>query len=352
MSKLRLYGVQGEVAAWILAFLSGRTQRVVVDGSMSDSADVISGVPQGTVLGPLLFLLFIYDLPQVVDPGTQVRLFADDCLIYRTIKNIQDQIQLQKDFDALQLWGDLWGMKFNASKCVILSATSMENPLTKFYELNNTVLEHVDSATYLGILIHKSLSFSEHVNNTAKKCRSRLGFLRRNLKKCPQGLKQTAYLSLVRSTTEYGATIWDPHLEKDKDLLEKIQSRAVRWVCGVRWQCGVAPKDQEVSITKLRRGLEWPKLEVRRQQQRLTLMYKVANEHVGVTPEMLGLTKRSDGRTRKSHQHSFHELKARTDWKKFSFTNRTVPLWNKLPASAAEADSPSSFKSQLPAQLD
>ena len=132
MSKLRLYGIHGEVAAWISSFLSQRSQQVVVDGSTSDSADVKSGVPQGTVMGPLLFLLFINDLPQVVDPGTQVRLFADDCLIYRTTKSIHDQVQMQKDLDALQLWGELWGMKFNASKCNILTVSYMENSITKF----------------------------------------------------------------------------------------------------------------------------------------------------------------------------------------------------------------------------
>ena len=101
MNKLRLYGIDGNIARWIQAFLSNRTQRVVVDGCKSESAEVKSGVPQGTVMGPLLFLLFINDLPSVVDPATTVRLFADDCLIYRTIKNVQDQLQFQADQDAL-----------------------------------------------------------------------------------------------------------------------------------------------------------------------------------------------------------------------------------------------------------
>ena len=94
----------------------------------------MKGCPQPTitVMGPLLFLSFTNDLPQVVDPGTQVRLFADDCLIYRTIKSIHDQVQMQKDLDALRSWGELWGMKFNASKCNILTVSNMENPITKF----------------------------------------------------------------------------------------------------------------------------------------------------------------------------------------------------------------------------
>ena len=142
---------------------------MVVNGSTSDSADVKSGVREGSVMGPLLFLLFINDLPHVVDPGTQVRLFADDCLIYRTIKSIHDQVQMQKDLDVFQLWGELWGMKFNALKCNTLTVSNMENPLTKFYQLNNTILEHVDNATYLGILLHKSLHFSDHITIIANK---------------------------------------------------------------------------------------------------------------------------------------------------------------------------------------
>ena len=122
-----------------------------MDGSYSDMSSVKSGVPQGTVMGPILFLLFINDLPSVVDPETQVHLFADDCLIYRSIKSVHDQVQLQRDLDALQLWGDLWEMSFNASKCNIMSLSSSETPLVKFYELSRTVLQQVDCATYLGI---------------------------------------------------------------------------------------------------------------------------------------------------------------------------------------------------------
>ena len=159
--------------------------------------------------------------------------------------------------------------------------------------INNTVLEQVDYATYLGIRIHKSLSFSEHINKTANKCSSRLGFLRRNLKKCPQQLKQTAYFSLVWSTAEYSATVWDPHLIKDIYALEKIQNHAVRWVCGV------SPK-QQVSITALRKDLKWPTLEDRRRNQRLAFMFKMCNGQVAVTLEEVGLHRVT--RTRHNHR--------------------------------------------------
>ena len=220
LDKLRIFGIDGEIAQWISGFLRDRTQAVVVDGRSSSQASVLSGVPQGTVMGPLPFLLFINDLPSVADPHTQVRLFTDDCLVNRNIKSIQDQIQFQRDLDALNDWGTSWGMEFNAKKCNIMTISSKETPLTKFYQLDeDTVLQQVDSATYLGILINKSLKFSEHIRNTTNKCSRRLGFLRRNLKRCPKELKKTAYISLVRSCAEYDAAIWDPHLAKDIEAL-------------------------------------------------------------------------------------------------------------------------------------
>ena len=116
----RLYGIDGQLHQWISSFLIGRSQSVLIDGARSQVDSVDSGVPQGTVLGPLLFLLFINDLPSVLDPGTAVRLFADDCLVYRSIDSEQAQLLLQQDLDALNLWGQCWGMRFNTKKCQVM----------------------------------------------------------------------------------------------------------------------------------------------------------------------------------------------------------------------------------------
>ena len=118
LSKLKHYGIDEKIWLRIYNFLKDRKQSVVVDGKQSSLIDVVSGVPQGTVLGPLLFLLHINDLPSVV--SSKVRLFADDCLIYRNIKNKEDQIALLKDLNLLENWGNTWGMRFNAAKCNIM----------------------------------------------------------------------------------------------------------------------------------------------------------------------------------------------------------------------------------------
>ena len=115
LHKLEAYGIRGALHKWISAFLCKRHMRVHVDGESSSETEVLSGVPQGTVLGPLLFLVHINDLPDCVK--SKVRLFADDCLLYRKIKSAKDQELLQKDLIELEKWANNWGMKFNAKKC-------------------------------------------------------------------------------------------------------------------------------------------------------------------------------------------------------------------------------------------
>ena len=341
MSKLRLLGIEGNISRWIRAFLSEQTQRVCVDGHLSTKADVKSGVPQGTILGPLLFLCFINDLPSVVHPDTQARLFADDCLVYRSISSTEDQLKFQEDLHSLATWGLQWGMRFNTDKCHILTVSSSAQPLSKLYEIDGSFLQHNDTATYLGIIIHRTLEFADHITEAVSKANKKLGFLKRNLKGCPPELKKTAYISLIRSGLEYGATIWDPHLETQKKAIEQVQNRAIRWCQGLS-------PHQQCSITQLRKELQLRTLEERRLQQRLTLHFKIVHGVVVVTPEDLGL-EAADGRTRSSHRHKYKEKRARTNRLKFSPVYRSIPTWNRLPATVAEAGSVDTFKSRLSA---
>ena len=123
LHKIQHYGIAGSTNKWIESWLCHRQQRVVLDGSTSFDSPVISGVPQGTVLGPLMFLLYVNDIANKVSPLTRIKLFADDCLLYRTISIVADQIQLQRDLDTLVDWSHIRLIKFNAAECHLLKIT-------------------------------------------------------------------------------------------------------------------------------------------------------------------------------------------------------------------------------------
>ena len=271
LNKLSFYGIVGKTHRWINNFLCGRTQRVLVDGHLSDPAGVGSGVPQGTVLGPLLFLLYINDLPLMVSPGTRIRLFADDCLIYRPIKSPEDHVILQRDLDAVSQWAKQWGMAFNTSKCNVLSTCSSSH---RFYTMDSDILQQVDHATYLGLSFSSDLSWSNHVDQVAKKAYQKLGFVRRNLQGAPKRSKSTAYTCLIRPGMEYAAPIWDPYLQKDIASLEKVQRKAARWV--------KSDYSSRSSVTSMLNDLKWEPLADRRKTSKLGLFHKIHHKEVAL----------------------------------------------------------------------
>ena len=159
--------------------------------------------PACSTSGPLLFLIYINDLPDCVT--SRVGLFADDCLIYREIHNLEDQLALQKDLDILEQRANKCnGMHFNPSKCNILSI-SRSIPLHRFYSLCGTVLQNVHEARYLGINLSEDLQWANNIQSIAAKSSSTLSLLKRNLSKCPQKIREQAYISLIRSRLEYCA---------------------------------------------------------------------------------------------------------------------------------------------------
>jgi hypothetical protein len=198
--------------------------------SLSQSAPVTSGVPQGTVLGPLLFLLYINDLPEKVSSTS--RLFADDSLLYRKIKTPEDSIILQDDLNRLQKWEKDWQMSFNPSKCEVIRITRKRNPVNATYSIHGHNLAIVKGGKYLGVTISDNMSWNAHVDATAKKANNSLSFLRRNLTRCPQDIKAQCYESLVRPILEYASAAWDPYTTKNIQQLEAVQRRAARFVTG------------------------------------------------------------------------------------------------------------------------
>ena len=335
LGKLTHYGIHGHLHGWITNFLKCREQSVVVDGTHSSPVYVESGVPQGTVLGPILFLLHINDLPDHVT--SSVRLFADDCLLYRPIRSQDDQHLLQEDINSLTQWCSDWGMSFNADKCEVMRVTRKSQPLRMFYTIKGQVLQEVTKAKYLGITITDDLQWSTHIANITKKANSNLAFLRRNLKDAPPKVKETAYLSLVRSLLEYSCTVWDPHLRKDTDAIEMVQRRAARMVRN--------DYQYDSSVTEMLSILGWDTLSDRRRDAKLTLLYKIINHLAEVPTEDILVP--ADPRTRANHSYKFKCIQAKTTVFRHSFFVSIIPDWNNLTAAIVESPTLVTYKSRL-----
>ena len=321
---------------WIRAFLTGRTQRVVVDGATSEPAPVISGVPQGSVLGPILFLVFINDLPLQVTSKT--RLFADDCIIYREVKDEQDCVTLQGDLDRLAKWEKRWGMQFHPEKCNILRIHRKRHPSIYNYQLKGHKLNSETTTKYLGINISQNLSWNTHVDKiSSKKGNSMLGFLRRNLRVNNEQAKTTVYKSLVRPSMEYCSTVWSPSTKQHKRKLEMVQRRAARYVTN-RYH-------NTSSVSSMIEKLGWESLESRRVKARLTLMYKISYDLVDIPASQYLIP--AESRTRAAHSRKYRQLTTLTSAYKDSFFPQTISTWNRLPASVAESPDLASFKQGL-----
>ena len=351
LQKIESYGITGNIHMWLKSFLKDRKMKVVVEGDHSKEVEVLSGVPQGTVLGPLLFLCHINDLPDVVK--SQVRLFADDCLLYRPIRNQNDHVALQNDLSHLETWAKNWGMRFNAKKCYILSVNTHS---THFYQLDNTILKEVDSNPYLGITISNDLQWKTHINSISKKASSTLGFIKRNLKHAPQDCKRVAYIALVRSTLEYAAIVWDPYKQSDIVNLEKIQRNAARFI----------KRDyrsrQEGCVTDMLKELGLPTLQERRREKRLVMLFKIARGMVPAIKADVVLQKLPAKRHIRSknfqdyqsnnivskyqiNNNSAYKIdQAKSEPYKNSFFVKTISDWNSLSDSQVCKETVNGFK--------
>ena len=337
LHKLDYYGIRGGTLSWIKEFLSGRSQQVVLEGQKSSQKEVFSGVHQGTVLGPLLFLAFINDLPDVVKTS-DARLFADDCLLYRHIRNDKDSVDLQTDLTALEDWETKWQMRFHPEKCTVIRVCTNKS-LRKItsYKLHDHVLDVVDCNKYLGVNISEDLNWKKHVNYTAAKASRTLGFLRRNLRDCSKEVRSSAYNAMVQPTLDYASTAWDPHTKEDINTLDKVQRRGARFVCNNY-------TDRTPGcVTAMLNSLEWIPLSTRRYHQRLIMLYKI--QHFTVDIGQFNILRPGDSRTRGAYR--LYQIPAVQSVYKYSFFPRTIQDWNSLPTYVTDCTSLEEFKAAM-----
>jgi len=235
LEKLKRYGLHGKTVRWIKAFLCFRSQKVKINGAISQARPVLSGIPQGSVLGPLLFIIFINDLPKVCENLTKLFLFADDAKVYNTIHSEIDFIHLKISCQNIFDWAELWCMKLNINKCKVLSVVRNQNIKRDYdYFVNSGgvdyKLEHAVSIKDLGVMVDEKLTFHEHINEKINTAFKMLGIINRNFIDLDSKTFLLLYKSLVRSYLEYANSVWSPFkvgLIKD---LESVQKRATKMV--------------------------------------------------------------------------------------------------------------------------
>lgn len=237
ISKLGEVGMHGSLLAWIQSYLSHRKQFVKICGWTSSTFDVLSGVPQGSHLGPLLFILFINDIQQTFT--SKCLLYADDLKIFRKVDSINDALSLQDDLNKLSLWCKRNSLDLNIQKCKCMSFHRKRSLAVSFnYSINDIFLERVDEIRDLGILFDEKITFTKHIDSSVAKAFSMLGFVMRICAEFRNPvLLKCLYFAHVRTHLEYGLTVWFPYYDVHVVRIESIQKKFIWYVfCKFGWQ--------------------------------------------------------------------------------------------------------------------
>ena len=323
LCKLRAYGITGKSLAIIREFLSERTFRVRIGSTFSDTYTVSSGVPQGTVLGPLLFLLFINDLPDGI--RSFVSLFADDL---KLVTSCKESNIAQSDIDKLNRWENDWLLRFNVKdgKCKALHIGS-KNPKVK-YIMNGEILPQIESEKDLGVHTDNNLDWSVHIETCVNKANSMVGWVKRSLFCRNKFVMLNVYKTLIRPHIEYAVQAWNlPAIRgnwKHILLLEDVQRTFTRLIDGI----GILPYPTRLKILQLTTLLE------RRMRGDLIETFKILSGKVDYGQTLFRVSR--SGANILKDKRSDRIL-----------SNRVANYWNKIPQSVKDADTVSTFKARL-----
>ena len=330
--KLERYGgVSGKLLTWMRSYLRGRKMKTIVRGVGSQWADVTSGVPQGSVLAPLMFLIYVNDLPDGL--VSYINMFADDAKLMRQVRTPEDEQDLQRDLDLLYDWSVKWKMEFNASKCHVMKmGRSIHRPNTS-YKMGSVEIDCVEREKDLGVIIQNDLSPEGHINKIVGEGLAIVSNIRATFVHLTEHLVKKIIEIILRPKLEYAQVVWAPHLKKHLRKLERVQRAATKLV----------PDLRDLEYQERLKVLNLPTLEERRKRGDMIQMYKC----------VMGMDRidRDDFvvRDMTSVTRGGHELKLRlpghtTDVGKYSFPARSIHAWNSLPGETARAENIHRFK--------
>jgi hypothetical protein len=333
--KLKSIGIDEKLAGWIEEFLRNRKMRVNVKGSFSQWMDVFSGVPQGSVLGPILFLIYVNDIPDWIK--NSIRMFADDTKIWKVVRDSEDATDLQHDLDQLQEWTKKWLLQFNTSKCKVMHVghkTSNTYHLTE--NGKQTELQVTTEERDLGVIVTADLKPGKQCASAAARARSVLGLINRHFKNLSVAQFLLLYKTYVRPHLEYCVQAWSPWLKKDIDVLERVQRQATKMV----------PSLKKLSYEERLGQLHLTTLETRRKRGDLIETYKLLNHKENIDYQQFFELDQPHYNLR-GHTHRLFIPQSRTNIRKYFYSRRVLTPWNNLPQEAIDADSVNAFKTRI-----
>jgi hypothetical protein len=340
LHKLRKHGIKGRLLSWFMNYLKDRQQRVIINGVASSWGNIEAGVPQGSVLGPLLFLVFINDITNVVT-NCKIRLFADDTCLFIEVDNHEDAAtQVNEDLAKIQDWSNTWLVSFSPQKTRDMVITNKGPRDYPDLALDDQIIEKVTSHKHLGVTLSNDLGWKSHVYNIAKKAYNCIGILRPLKMKLDRRSLETLYKSFIRPVLEYADILW--HIPADNrhvlDILEKVQLEAARLVTGATRRC---PTD------RLYKEVAWETLSSRRKFHRAAMMFKIDSGKApsylqDLFPNPIEARTRYNLRNRRDLQVPFARLETYSQ----SFFPAAVRAWNSLSSKIKEAPSDDAFKAR------
>ena len=326
--KLSKYGVTGTAHTWLKNFLTDRVQFVKINNTLSTGVGVVSGVPQGTVLGPLLFILYSADLPNVIS-HSKISMYADDTKVFKTIGSNDDRSSLQEDLDHIFEWANKWQMILNPEKTKNLTIGSAAHT----YYLNGNVIDKVDSIKDVGVIIQSDLKFSKHCSSVVKKSY----FIIRNIFSTFRNHDTDFYVNMykkyVRPVIEHSSQVWSPALKFNIDKIERVQQYFTRRLL----YNSNLPYSNRLLVCKL------DTLEERRLRSDLTLFYKMLSKVTLIDMN----NSFSFYNRRRGHSKNLFKYYCRTEKRKMFWINRIVNNWNELNDSIVTSNSVNTFKRKI-----